>query len=255
MQWTIPYGAASAANWIAMMASRHFHEFGTTREQLAWIALNARRNAEVNPKGVYRDPMTLDDYMNVRMVTWPFCLYDCDVPADGSTALIVSRADASGLRKQPIQVEAVGAAIHGRPSWDQWDDLTTMALRDAAAQMWTRTDLKPSDVDVAELYDGFSFITMAWLEALGFCGKGEGGPFIEGGERIARDGLIPLNTHGGQLSSGRLHGYGFIHEACAQLWGEGGERQVVRSGGRQPEVAVAAAGGGPLGGCLLLTRR
>ncbi|MEY2459405.1 MAG: hypothetical protein QOG30_1235, partial [Acidimicrobiaceae bacterium] len=186
MQWTIPYGAASAANWIAMMASRHFHEFGTTREQLAWIALNARRNAEVNPKGVYRDPMTLDDYMNVRMVTWPFCLYDCDVPADGSTALIVSRADASGLRKQPLQVEAVGSAIHGRPSWDQWDDLTTMALRDAAAQMWTRTDLKPTDVDVAELYDGFSFITLAWLEALGFCGKGEGGPFIDGGERIAR---------------------------------------------------------------------
>jgi acetyl-CoA acetyltransferase len=256
MQWTLPYGAASAANWIAMMASRHFHEFGTTREQLAWIALNARRNAAVNPKGVYRDPMTLDDYLNVRMVSWPFCLYDCDVPADGSTAVIVSRADrASTLRKTPIQVEAVGSAIHGRPSWDQWDDLTTMALRDAAAQLWTRTDLKPTDVDVAELYDGFSFISMAWLEALGFCKKGEGGPFIDGGERIARDGLIPLNTHGGQLSSGRLHGYGFIHEACVQLWGEGGERQVTRPGGRQPEVAVAAAGGGPLGGCLLLTRR
>jgi acetyl-CoA acetyltransferase len=238
-----------------MMASRHFHEFGTTREQLAWIALNARRNAEINPKGVYRDPMTMDDYMNVRMVTWPFCLYDCDVPADGATALIVSRADITGLRKPPLQVEAVGSAIHGRPSWDQWDDLTTMALRDAGAQLWTRTELKPSDVDVAELYDGFSFITMAWLEALGFCGKGESGPFIDGGERIARAGLIPLNTHGGQLSSGRLHGYGFIHEACVQLWGEGGDRQVVRPGGRQPEVAVAAAGGGPLGGCLLLTRR
>ncbi|HEV3226368.1 MAG TPA: thiolase family protein [Acidimicrobiales bacterium] len=255
MQWTLPYGAASAANWIAMMASRHFHEFGTTREQLAWIALNGRRNAAVNPKGVYCDPMTLDDYMNVRMVTWPFCLYDCDVPADGSTAVIVSRADATGLRKPLIHVEAVGSAIHGRPSWDQWDDLTTMALRDAAAQLWTRTDLTPADVDVAELYDGFSFIALCWLEALGFCDKGEGGAFIDGGERIARDGVIPLNTHGGQLSSGRLHGYGFIHEACVQLWGEGGERQVVRAGGRQPEVAVAAAGGGPLGGCLLLTRR
>jgi acetyl-CoA acetyltransferase len=255
MQWTLPYGAASAANWIAMMASRHFYEFGTTREQLAWIALNGRRNAALNPKGVYREPMTLDDYMNVRMVTWPFCLYDCDVPADGSTAVVVSRADASGLRKAPINVEAVGSAIHGRPSWDQWDDLTTMALRDAAAQMWTRTDLTPSDVDVAELYDGFSFIALCWLEALGFCGKGEGGPFIDGGERIARDGVIPLNTHGGQLSSGRLHGYGFLHEACVQLWGEGGDRQVVRANGRRPEVAVAAAGGGPLGGCLLLTRR
>jgi acetyl-CoA acetyltransferase len=256
MQWTLPYGAASAANWIAMMASRHFHEFGTTREQLAWIALNGRRNAALNPKGVYRDPMSLDDYLGIRMISDPLCLYDCDVPADGSTAVIVSRADsAADLRRPPIAVEAVGTAIHGRPSWDQWDDLTTMALRDAAAQLWTRTDLTPADVDVAELYDGFSFIALCWLEALGFCAKGEGGPFIDGGERIARDGLLPLNTHGGQLSAGRLHGYGFLHEACAQLWGVAGERQVVRPGGRQPEVAVAAAGGGPLAGCLLLTHR
>jgi acetyl-CoA acetyltransferase len=256
MQWRLPYGAPSAANWIAMMAMRHFHEFGTTREQLAWIALNGRRNAAINPKGVYREPMSLDDYLGVRMVSSPLCLYDCDVPADGSTAVIVSRADASAdFRRPPVHVDAVGTAIHGRPSWDQWDDLTTMALRDASAQLWTRTDLTPADVDVAELYDGFSFITVCWLEALGFCAKGEGGAFIDGGANIARDGVVPLNTHGGQLSSGRLHGYGFLHEACVQLRGEGGERQVVRSGGRRPEVAVAGAGGGPLAGCLLLTRR
>jgi acetyl-CoA acetyltransferase len=170
--------------------------------------------------------------------------------------VVVSRADASAdLRRQPVSVDAVGTAIHGRPSWDQWDDLTTMALRDAGAQLWTRTDLTPADVDVAELYDGFSFITLCWLEALGFCGKGEGGAFIDGGANIARDGVVPLNTHGGQLSSGRLHGYGFLHEACVQLRGEGGDRQVVRPGDRRPEVAVAAAGGGPLAGCLLLTRR
>ncbi len=250
LQWTLPFAAPSAANWIAMMAQRHFHEFGTTREQLAQIALNGRRNAALNPKAVYRDPMSLDDYLSVRMVSSPLCLYDCDAPADGSTAVIVSRADATGLRKPPLAVEAVGCAIHGRPSWDQWDDLTTMALRDAAAMLWSRTSLGPGDVDVAELYDGFSFITLAWLEALGFCGKGEGGPFLEGGHRIARDGQIPLNTNGGQLSAGRLHGYGLLHEACAQLWGEAGERQVPDG----PEVAVAAAGGGPLAGCLLLTR-
>ena len=148
-----------------------------------------------------------------------------------------------------MRVESVGTAIRGRPSWDQWDDLTTMALRDAASMMWERTDLTPSDVDVAELYDGFSFITLCWLEALGFCGKGEGGPFIEGGKQIALDGEIPLNTQGGQLSAGRLHGYGFLHEACTQLWGEAGDRQVPGN----PEVAVAAAGGGPLGASLLLT--
>jgi acetyl-CoA acetyltransferase len=252
MQWALPYGAPSAANWIAMYAQRHFHEFGTTREQLAWIALNARRNAAGNPKAIYRDPMTLDDYLNVRMISSPLCLYDCDVPADGATAMIISRLDAArGLRRTPVQVEAVGSAIHGRPSWDQWDDLTTMALRDAAAMLWQRTDLRPADVDVAELYDGFSFITLAWLEALGFCGKGEGGPFIDGGARIALDGEIPLNTAGGQLSAGRLHGFGFLHEACVQLWGEGGDRQVPGA----PQVAIAASGGGPLAGCLLLTHR
>jgi len=252
MQWTLPFGAASAANWIAMMAMRHFHEYGTTREQLAQIALNARRNAARNPRAIYRDPMTLEDYLAARMITEPFCLFDCDVPVDGSTAIVISSLEAArDLRRPPLQVEAVGCAIRGRPSWDQWDDLTTMALRDAGAMLFERSGLRPADVDVAELYDGFSFITLAWLEALGFCPKGEGGRFVEGGGRIALDGEIPVNTHGGQLSAGRLHGYGFLHEAALQLWGEGGERQVLGD----PAVAIAAAGGGPLAGCLMLVRR
>ena len=251
MQWSIPYGAPSAANWIALYAQRHFHEFGTTERQLGAIAVNSRRNAGLNPKAIYRDPMTIDDYLASRMISTPLHLFDCDVPCDGSTAVIVSAADtAPDLRRPPVAVEAVGTAIHGRNSWDQWEDLTTMALRDASAAMWKRTDLRPSDVDVAELYDGFSFITLAWIEALGFCGKGEAGPFLEGGGRIALEGELPLNTHGGQLSAGRLHGYGFLHEACTQLWGEGGDRQVPNG----PEVAVAGAGGGNLAGCLLLTR-
>src|SRR5262249_49903368 len=227
MEWTLPYAAPSAATWIAMFAQRHFHEFGTTPEQLAQIALNARKNAGVNPKAIYRDPMTMDDYFDARMISSPLCLFDCDVPCDGGTAVIVSSADAvADPRKPPGQVEAVGTALYGRPSWDQFDDLTTMACRDAAAQMWTRTDIKPSDVQLAEMYDGLSFITMAWLEAMGFCGKGESGPYVEGGQRIARDGQLPLNTQGRQLSSGRLHGFGFIHEACGPLWGEAGAAQT-----------------------------
>ncbi len=251
LEYSLPFRAYSAANWIALFAQRHFHEYGTTREQMAQIALNARKNAAGNPRAIYRDPMTLDDYFAARMISTPFCLFDCDVPADGGTALIVSRREAArDLRRQPLGVEAVGSALRGRPSWDQFDDLTTMAARDAGAMLWERTDLRPADVDLANLYDGFSFITMSWLEALGFCGKGESGPFIEGGKRIARDGEIPINTGGGQLSGGRLHGYGLLHESCLQLWGEGGERQVPGD----PRVAVAAAGGGPLAGCLLLTR-
>jgi acetyl-CoA acetyltransferase len=251
MQWNIPFRAYSAANWLAMNAQRHFHEFGTTREQLGMIAVIARRNAGLNPKAIYRDPMTLEDYLSARMVSTPFGLYDCDAPVDGSTAVIVSRAEhAADLDHPAVVFEAVGTALRGRPSWDQWDDLTTMAARDAGSHLWTRTNLTPADVDVAELYDGFSFLALTWLEALGFCGRGEGGPFIEGGGRIALEGELPLNTHGGQLSAGRLHGFGFVHEACLQLRGEAGERQI-----RGAEVAAVANGGGPIAGAMLLTRR
>jgi acetyl-CoA acetyltransferase len=250
LQWSIPFRAYSAANWLALNAQRHFHEYGTTKEQLGQIALNARKNAGLNPKAIYRDPMTMDDYLSARVITTPFGLYDCDAPVDGSTAVVVSRADhARNVDHAVARVEAVGTALRGRPSWDQFDDLTTMAARDAGAHLWTRTDLTPADVDVAELYDGFSFLTMTWLEALGFCGRGESGPFVEGGHRIALDGELPVNTHGGQLSAGRLHGFGFIHEACVQLRHEGGDRQVAGA-----EVVAVANGGGPIAGAMLLTR-
>jgi acetyl-CoA acetyltransferase len=245
----IPFGAMSAGNWLALYARRHMHEYGTTREHLGLIAITARRHAAFNPKAIYREPMTMADYLGARMVSDPFGLYDCDAPCDGSTAVIVSSTDAArDLPHAPVRFEAVGTAIRARPSWDQWGDITTMASRDAAAHLWTRTDLKPADVDTAQLYDGFSFLTLAWIEALGFCGNGESGPFIEGG-RIDLGGELPLNTWGGQLSGGRLHGFGFVAEACRQLRGECGERQVAGA-----EVAVVGVGGGPVAGCMLLTR-
>jgi acetyl-CoA acetyltransferase len=250
-QWTLPFRAYSAANWLAVYAQRHFHEFGTTREQMAQIALNGRANAARNPKAVFREPLSMADYLGARMISSPLCLFDCDVPVDGSTAVVVSVAEHADAVDHPVaRVEAVGTALRGRPSWDQWDDITTMSARDAAAHMWSRTDLTPADVDVAELYDGFSWLAMCWLEALGFCGHGESGSFIEGGSRIALDGELPLNTQGGQLSGGRLHGFGFLHEAVVQLRGEGGERQIP---GRA-EVAAVANGGGPIAGAMLLTR-
>ena len=250
MQWSLPFRALSAATWTAMYAQRHFHEFGTTKEQMGQIALNARRNAGLNPTALFREPMTMGDYLGARIISTPFGLLDCDVPCDGSTAMIVSALDHAPDVGHPVaRFEAVGSALTGRASWDQRADFTSMAAHDAAAMMWSRTDLRPNDVDVAQLYDGFSWLTMSWLEAVGFCGRGESGPFIEGGRRIALDGDIPLNTHGGQLSGGRLHGFGFVHEAVTQLRGGGRERQVAGA-----EVAVVGAGGGPLGGALLLTR-
>lgn len=249
LQWLAPFKALSAAEWIGMFAQRRMHEFGLTREQLAWVALNARRNALDNPKAIFRKPLTMEDYLGSRTISSPLCLFDCDIPCDGSTVVIVSNPDRAGdLRKRPLVIEAVGSAIHGRYSWDQFEDLTSMMAADATRMMWSRTDLRPGDVDIAQLYDGFSILTLIWLEAMGFCGRGESGAFVEGGQRIARDGELPLNTQGGQLSGGRLHGMGFLHEACIQLWREGDARQVTGD----LSVAAIGAGGGPIAGCLLL---
>jgi acetyl-CoA acetyltransferase len=255
LQWTLPFGAVSAVNWIALVAQRRMHEFSLTREQLGQVPLNARRNAALNPAAIYREPMDLSDYLGARMISTPLCLFDCDAPSDGSTAFVVSHRDYAADAPHPAcHVNAVGTALRGRPSWDQFDDMTTMAARDAAASMWDRTDLRPSDVDVAQLYDGFSILAMVWLEALGFCGRGESGSFVEDGTAIGLQGVLPLNTAGGQLSGGRLHGFGLIHEACVQLRGDAGPRQVHRRGGGLPEVAAVSNGGGPIAGSLLLTR-
>ncbi len=250
-QYLVPFGAMSAVDWLAYSAQYHFHHFGLTRESLGQIAMSNRRHAALNPKALLREPMTLDDYLGARMIAEPLCLYDCDLPCDGSTALVVSHTDtASDAAHVPVQIHAVGTAVRGRPSWDQWEDLATFPGRDPAAHLWERADLTPADVDVAQLYDGFSMITVLWLEALGFCPTGGAASFLEGGSRIALDGELPLNTSGGQLSAGRLHGFGLIHEAVLQLRGDGGDRQV---GGR-PEVAVVANGAGSTVGCMLLTR-
>ncbi len=241
--------AYSAANWLALNCRRHMHLYGTTKEQLGWIALNGRRNAALNPRAVYRDPMTMADYLDARLVSTPFGLLDCDVPIDGSVAVVVSHAEyARDCPHRAVAVEAIGGS-DGAGGWFHRADYPKMSMSDATAQMWSRTELTPADLDVAQLYDGFTFLTMAWLEALGVCGDGEAGPFVEGGTRIARDGKLPLNTYGGQLSAGRMHGYWALHEGCLQLRGEAGERQVSR----RPEVGVVSVGGGPVAGCMLLT--
>ncbi len=250
MEPLLAANAFSAVNWLGMHCQRHMELYGTTKEQLGWLAVNSRSNAGLNPLAVFRSPITMDDYLAARTISTPFSLLDCDVPIDGSIAIIVSAASyASDCPRPPIRVEAMGGAT-GEGGWVHRRDYPKMASVDAAAEMWGRTDLKPADLDMAQLYDGFTFLTFAWLEALGICGDGESGPFVEGGNRIALSGQLPLNTYGGQLSAGRMHGYWVLHEACLQLRGEAGDRQVA--GG--PEVAVVSNGGGPIAGCMLLTR-
>lgn len=140
-----------------------------------------------------------------------------------------------------MSISALGAGIHT-------GDFTSLAADKAGAMLWSRTDLKPKDVDVAQIYDGFSILTLLWLEAMQLCGKGEAAAFVEGGTRIGLDGELPLNTSGGQLSAGRFHGYGHTYEACLQLWGRGGARQVQDAG-----VCAVSNGGYGYGALLLRT--
>jgi len=248
-QWYTPFNVHSGINLMALYAQRHFHEYGTTAEQMAQIPLTFRANAALNPKAVYRTPLTLDDYFASRIISTPLRMLDCDVHCDASTAILLSHRDAAkDGPNRPVRLDAIGSALHQPWSWDQID-LTGTAAFDAGNMMWSRTDLKPSDVGAAQLYDGFSILAMIWLEALRLCSRGESGRFIEGGQRISRQGELPLNTNGGQLSGGRTHGLGYVHEACSQLWGRAGERQI-----RPHEVAAVAAGGGPLAASLLLVR-
>lgn len=241
--------AYSAVNWLALTCRRHMEVYGTTKEQLGWLAVSSRHKAGLNPDAVYRQPLTMADYMTARPISTPLGLLDCDVPVDGSIAVVVSvDGHADSCPNRPIRVESVGGTSAGG-GWFHRPDYPNMGSVEAAQQMWGRTDLKPTDIDLAELYDGFTFLTFAWLEALGICRPGESGPFVEGGRRIALDGQLPLNTYGGQLSAGRMHGYWVLHEACLQLRGGAGDRQVPNG----PEVAVVSNGGGPIAGCILLT--
>ena len=244
-QWFAPFNAMSPANWTAQYAMRHVKRYGLTREQLAQIALNDRANGVRNPRALVRKPLTLDEYMSARMVSTPLCLYDCDRFTDASTVLIVSAGDAvDEVTCTPIRIAAFAGTVE-RHSWDQAE---WMSCYPTGEDLWKQTDYTPADVDTVQFYDGFSFQAITWLEGLGFCERGEGGRFIEGGHRIALDGELPMNTGGGQIAGGRLHGFGFAHEAVTQLRGLGGERQVPNN----PRVAVATSGGGPLATALLL---
>ncbi len=252
MEWMVPYHAPSAAIWLACHASTHMTRYNIPRERLGDIAIVQRRNAGLNPKAIYRDPMTMDDYLAARLVATPFGLFDCDVPCDGATAVVVSRLDAArDMPHQPIVLEALGTGSYDRMgSWIGRADYPHQAMHDACKAMWNRTDLRPKDIDSGHIYDGFSWLVLSWIEALGLCGEGESGDFVAGGTRIALDGDLPMNTNGGQLSEGRMHGMGHLHEAVLQLRGIAGERQI-----KKPlNVSAVMNGGGDVGGALLLRR-
>lgn len=243
-----PFGA-QAVQTVAMAASQHMARYGTTRETLGWIALSARANAALDPSAIYRDPLTMDDYLGARMISSPFGLYDCDVLCDGAVAVVVSAVEAAAETRRPVGVEAVGMQITERMEWDQGVLSHEPHVLGPATHLWTRTDVRPEGVDVGELFDGFTFNCLSWIEALGFCEIGEARSFLDGGKAIARDGTLPLNTNGGQLSHGRTHGMGLVHEAVVQLRGEAGPRQVADA-----STAVVTSGGLTPGSVILFRR-
>jgi acetyl-CoA acetyltransferase len=237
-----PYGPRYPVSMYALAASRHMHEYGTTREQLAEVAVAAREWAKLNPKAFKRDPLTVEDVLASRMISSPLSLLDCCLVTDGGGALVVTSGErAKDLRKAPVYLLGAGEA-HWHRNISQMPDLTVSAAVDSGRRAYEMAGVGPADVHVAMLYDAFTITPILFLEDLGFCEKGEGGTFVEGG-RIAPGGELPVNTNGGGLSYNHPGMYGLLLliEAVRQLRGECRERQV-----KGAEVALAHGNGGVL---------
>ena len=250
----MPYGWTSPAQLYAMIARRHMHQYGTTAEQLGQVALACRAHANLNPRALMSGrPLTMADYLASPMIADPFRLYDCCLETDGAAAcLVTSRERARDGRARPVTIlGAVGRS--GAESVYHWGlpDITAAAGQHVAPTVFGMAGLSPRDVDVAGIYDCFTFTVVIQLEDYGFCKKGEGGPFVESG-RIALGGELPCNTAGGQLSEAYTHGFNNLNEVVRQLRGDyaGSERQVPGA-----EVGLVTGWGGPeVAGALLLGR-
>lgn len=208
--------------------------------------MQERDHAVRNPHAVARSPITLDDYLNSRWISEPFRLFDCCYKIDGAVAIVVTSAErAADLPHRPVHL--LGAADSNRfgGSVDQWDDLSCMYSRDTAPRLWSRTGLRPADIDVACMYDCFTFTVMATFEDFGFCAKGEVGDYFRA-SRATYGGDVVVNPHGGLLSEGYIHGLNHHYEAVLQLRGDAGDRQV-----RGAETALVTSGAGPFGGALV----
>jgi len=245
-QFAGPHGYLVPPQWFSMFCRRHQYEYGSTSEDLGAIAVQQREHASRNPHAVGQSPITIDDYLNSRWISEPFRLFDCCYEVDGAVAIVVTSAErAADLPHKPVHV--LGAADSNRfgGSVDQWDDMTSMFSRDTAPKLWARTGLKAADIDVACMYDCFTFTVMATFEDFGFCKKGEVGDFFREG-RATYGGDVVVNPHGGLLSEGYIHGMNHHYEAVLQLRGEAGERQVAGA-----ETALVTSGAGPYGGALV----
>ncbi|MFE4250295.1 acetyl-CoA acetyltransferase [Streptomyces sp. NPDC056910] len=244
LQFEVPYGHSLIAKY-AMAARRHMHEYGTTLEQLAEVAVQARANAALNPEAMFRDPVTVDDVLDGPMIADPFTKLHCCIRSDGGAAVLLVAEDLlPHCAKSPVWVLGSGEYV-SHTTMSEWDDFTVSPAAVSGKLAFERAGVTPDEIDLAEIYDAFTYMTLVTLEDLGFCAKGEGGSFVEKG-RLLRDGGLPTNTDGGGLSAQHpgMRGLFLLVEAVRQLRGEAGERQVRKAGGRLPRLAVASGTGG-----------
>ncbi|MGE2691330.1 thiolase C-terminal domain-containing protein [Mycolicibacterium pulveris] len=249
-QFLTPYGYLGGilVN-LALKKRRWMAEFNCSEEDFGHIAVNARRWSALNERAVLRDKVTMEDYLSSRMVADPLRVLDCDYPVNGAVASVITTAErARDLRRPAVLVDAMAYGTGRNADWVFDVDFLHGGAFACAERLWQRSSVTLSDVDVAQLYDGFTPVTVAWVEALGACDRGEFGQWVGDGSRIGPGGDFPINTAGGQLAEGRLHGIGFLNEAVLQLRGQCAQRQVVGA-----QVAVVASGLYPQCGAMVLT--
>jgi acetyl-CoA acetyltransferase len=244
-----PFGGGSPSQWAGLFTQRYFQEFNAGEECLAARAVAQREYATLNEDALLREPLTAEGYFASRYISRPVRVLDCDYPCDAGSAVIFTTAErARDTRKRPVLVESEALTAIRDLNFETVSDMTRTAPWHCAEALWSRTDLTPADIDVAQLYDGFSIIVIQWLEALGICELGGAADFILSGQ-TATGGVLPVNTDGGACNVGRRHGANFCIEATRQIRGECGTRQVANA-----EVAVWTNAIGPFAGAVLLTR-
>ena len=250
-EFEMPLGAIAPAQLYAPIARRHMELYGTTSRQLGEIAVTTRSNAILNGNAIMTRPLTIEDHQASRMISDPFRLLDCSLESDGACAIVVSGiAHAHHLRKPPVVVMGIAEGHPDSPSViTQRPDLTQLGLAKAAPRAFEMAGVKHDDIDVAEIYDCFTFIVLCQIEDLGFCKKGEGGPFVESGA-IRLGGRLPVNTHGGLLSQAHMIGMNHIAELVRQLRGEAGKAQVADA-----EIGLVTGYGDMGDGSVAIMRR
>jgi acetyl-CoA acetyltransferase len=251
-QFLTPYGyLGGILVEMGLKKQRWMAEYGDSEQALGKIAINARRWAALNPRAVLRDQLTMDDYLSSRMISDPLRLLDCDYPINGAVATIVTTAErAADLQQPPVMVDTMCYGTGKGADWTFHNDYLYGGTFDCSERLWRTSSVGVADIDIAQIYDGFTSVAASWLEALGVCGRGELNDWIGDGSRIGPGGDFPMNTSGGQLAEGRLHGISFLNEAVLQLRGQCGERQVPNA-----QVGVVASGLYPQCGAMVLTAK